>query len=63
MSYSYLFKFIVVGDSGVGKSCLVKRFIDGIYNRYFETTLGVEFASKLISINDTIIKEGTKMDN
>ncbi len=56
MNYSYLFKFIIVGDSSVGKSCLLTRFSDGQYNRNFETTLGVDFGSKMISINDKTIK-------
>lgn len=56
MNYSYLFKIIIIGDSSVGKSCLLTRFSDGQYNRNFHTTLGVDFGSKMISIGDKAIK-------
>jgi len=56
MSYSYIFKYILIGDSGVGKSSLLKRFIDGNFRRDYDSTLGVEFGVKTISIKDKDIK-------
>jgi small GTP-binding protein len=56
MNCLYTFKFIVVGDSHVGKSCLVKRFTDGRFMRDFETTIGVEFGTKIIHILNRNIK-------
>ena len=56
MTYSYIFKFIIVGDSSVGKSCILNRFVNGEYNRDFNTTIGVDYENKMISINDTNIK-------
>ena len=56
MSYSYLFKFIIIGDSAVGKSCLLKRFIDKTFYKQFDTTIGVEFGAKFVSVKDKIIK-------
>ncbi|ORY46586.1 ras-related protein rab-2B [Rhizoclosmatium globosum] len=48
-SYEFLFKFISVGDSGVGKSCLLLRFTN---NQFMptETTIGIEFGSQIIKV-------------
>ncbi len=55
--YVYCFKFIIVGDSGVGKSCLMTQFIKKQINSTHEITIGVEFASRIIEIeHDTNVK-------
>lgn len=46
--YDYLLKFILVGDSGVGKSCLLFQFIEGKFNDSIEPTIGIEFGTKMI---------------
>ncbi|CAD8118261.1 unnamed protein product [Paramecium sonneborni] len=56
MSYSYLFKFILIGDSGVGKSCLLLQFIDKRFRQKHEVTIGVEFGAKLIELDGLNIK-------
>lgn len=56
MSYSYVFKFILVGDSSVGKTSLLKRFIDGSYLHNYDSTLGVDFAVKIIPVKNQNIK-------
>ena len=56
MSFTYTFKFIIIGDSSVGKSCLLKKFIDGTFYNDFDTTIGVEFGAKIISCNNKNIK-------
>jgi len=56
-NYSYLFKFIIIGDSNVGKSCLLLTFVDKRFRNEHEITIGVEFGSKIIELNDkSIIK-------
>lgn len=40
-SYHYLLKFILIGDSGVGKSCLVLRFIENSDRSEHDVTIGV----------------------
>lgn len=56
MSYSYLFKYIIIGDTGVGKSCLLLRFTDDRYQPVHDLTIGVEFGSKTIDIDGKKIK-------
>lgn len=56
MSYSYLFKYIIIGDTGVGKSCLLLQFIDSKFKDKFEVTIGVEFGARMITVDDKNIK-------
>lgn len=56
MSYDHIFKFIMVGDSGVGKSNISSRFIKNQFDIGSKTTLGVEFFTKDVIINHTNIK-------
>ena len=51
--YDYLFKVVLIGDSGVGKSNLLSRFSKGEFNIETKTTIGVEFATKAIRAQDT----------
>lgn len=52
----YLFKIIIVGDSGVGKSSLLLRFADDDYHENFFPTIGVDFKLKTIHHEDKSIK-------
>ncbi|WUR02460.1 Ras-related protein RAB1A [Vairimorpha necatrix] len=52
----YLFKFILIGTSGVGKTCLMTRFADEIYESNQASTIGVDFKIKTINLNNTKIK-------
>jgi Ras-related protein Rab-2A len=54
--YDYLFKFIVVGDTGVGKSCMMMRFCDDKFDPQHDMTIGVEFGAKNIKVKDKLIK-------
>lgn len=47
-NYDYLFKFILIGDSTVGKTCILTRFVDGWFKTDSDPTIGVEFGSKVI---------------
>ena len=48
-------KIVVVGDSGVGKTNLIKRFITNEFSENFKATIGVEFMSKAYRINPLIL--------
>lgn len=54
--YDYLFKIIMIGDSGVGKSALLTRFADQYYDDEFISTIGVDFKIKTIEVEGKIIK-------
>jgi len=55
-SYSFLFKYIIIGDTGVGKSCLLLQFTDKRFQPVHELTIGVEFGARMILIDNTQIK-------
>ena len=54
-SYDFLFKFISVGDSGVGKSCLLLRFTNNEFMPT-ETTIGIEFGSQIVAVKEKKVK-------
>ncbi|KAJ8753394.1 hypothetical protein K2173_019793 [Erythroxylum novogranatense] len=54
--YDYLFKLVLIGDSGVGKSNLLSRFTRNEFNLESKSTIGVEFATKSLSIDSKVIK-------
>lgn len=56
MSYSYLFKFIIIGDTCAGKSCFLLQFTDNRFQHAHDMTIGVEFGSRTIDLNNKLIK-------
>lgn len=56
MSYAYLFKYIIVGEIGVGKSCILLQFTDKRFQPVHDLTIGVEFGARMITINNKPIK-------
>eukprot|EP00927_Polykrikos_kofoidii_P024038 TRINITY_DN2193_c0_g2_i1.p1 TRINITY_DN2193_c0_g2~~TRINITY_DN2193_c0_g2_i1.p1 ORF type:complete len:216 (-),score=37.88 TRINITY_DN2193_c0_g2_i1:171-818(-) len=54
--YDYLFKFIIIGDAGAGKSCLLHQFIENKFKKGSSHTIGVEFGSKIITAGGRTIK-------
>lgn len=55
-SFDYLFKIVLVGDSGVGKSNLLSRFTHDEFSRESRSTIGVEFASKSVTHDGKVLK-------
>ncbi|XP_066494495.1 ras-related protein Rab-1A-like isoform X2 [Tiliqua scincoides] len=54
--YDYLFKLLLIGDSGVGKSCLLLRFVDDTYTDSYISTIGVDFKIQTIELEGKTIK-------
>ena len=48
--YDYLFKILLIGNSSVGKSSLLYRFVDNTWEDNFVPTIGVDFVTKKIFI-------------
>ncbi|KAL6056694.1 Ras-related protein Rab-2A [Balamuthia mandrillaris] len=55
-SYTYLFKYIIIGDTGCGKSCLLLQFTDKRFQPVHDLTIGVEFGARVIDIKGKQIK-------
>ncbi|CAI9756455.1 unnamed protein product [Fraxinus pennsylvanica] len=54
--YDYLFKVVLIGDSGVGKSNLLSRFTRNEFSQQSKSTIGVEFATRSIQVEDKVVK-------
>ncbi|EPR60203.1 small GTP binding protein rab1a, putative [Toxoplasma gondii ME49] len=54
--YDYLFKLLLIGDSGVGKSCLLLRFADDTYTESYISTIGVDFKIRTIDLDGKTVK-------
>ncbi|KAJ8465433.1 hypothetical protein OPV22_027985 [Ensete ventricosum] len=54
--YDYLFKLVLIGDSGVGKCNLLSRFTRNEFNLESKSTIGVEFATRSITVDGKILK-------
>ncbi|KAL1932097.1 hypothetical protein VTP01DRAFT_9153 [Rhizomucor pusillus] len=55
-SYDHLIKLLLIGDSGVGKSCLLLRFSDDSFTPSFITTIGIDFKIRTIELDGKRIK-------
>lgn len=54
--YDYLLKIVIIGDPGVGKSCLLFRYVDGLYNENYICTIGVDFKIRTITLDGKQVK-------
>ncbi len=54
--YDYLFKLVLIGDSSVGKSCLLLRFADDSFTESYISTIGVDFRFRTVKIEDKTVK-------
>ena len=54
--FDYQFKIIIIGDTGVGKSCLLNRYLQNKFNPSTKHTVGVEFGMRYIDVNSKRIK-------
>ncbi len=55
-SYDIIYKLLIIGDAGVGKTGIMNRYIYNNFNSQSKPTMGVEFGTKKTKINNTIIR-------
>ena len=55
-AFDYTFKIVLIGDSAVGKSCILLRFADDQFNDQFYATIGVDFRFKNVEVNEKNVK-------
>ncbi|KAM6937528.1 ras-related protein Rab-8B [Xenentodon cancila] len=55
-TYDYLFKLLLIGDSGVGKTCLLFRFSEDSFNTTFISTIGIDFKIRTIELDGKRVK-------
>ncbi|KAL5469456.1 hypothetical protein EMCRGX_G030712 [Ephydatia muelleri] len=55
-TYDYLFKLLLIGDSGVGKTCILVRFSEDAFNSTFISTIGIDFKIRTVDIDGRKIK-------
>ena len=56
MNQDLLFKLIIIGTSGVGKTCLLLRAVRNEFKDEYEVTIGVEFSSISLKLNTKLVK-------
>eukprot|EP01087_Luapelamoeba_hula_P015337 TRINITY_DN456_c0_g1_i1.p1 TRINITY_DN456_c0_g1~~TRINITY_DN456_c0_g1_i1.p1 ORF type:complete len:205 (+),score=43.41 TRINITY_DN456_c0_g1_i1:194-808(+) len=54
--YDFLYKLLLIGDSGVGKSALLLKFTDNTFSENFISTIGVDFKIRTVNIKGKVIK-------
>ena len=54
--YDHLFKILIIGDSGVGKSNILLRYVDGMFSEEFISTIGVDFRIHTLQIENKNVK-------
>jgi Ras-related protein Rab-1A len=57
-AWDHFYKIVMIGNSSVGKTCMIKRFVDDVFNsKDFISTVGIDFSTKMIEIKDTNVED------
>lgn len=60
-SFDFLFKIVLIGDCGTGKTCIVQRFKSGNFIESHGNTIGVDFSMKAVTVDGKKVKVCTEM--
>ena len=55
-NFDYLVKILLIGESGVGKTCILQQFIDNKFVNSHLPTIAIDFRMKVLCISDTKLK-------
>lgn len=58
-TFDFLFKIILIGDTNVGKTCVVQNFKSGIFAEKQQNTIGVDFTVRTVDIEGRKVKVGS----
>lgn len=53
-NYDYLFRLLLVGDSAVGKTCIIIRFVENTFTPSYISTIGIDFKIRTIEIGEYV---------
>jgi len=54
--YDHLFKILIIGESGVGKTAIMQRLCEDTYDNVYISTVGVDFKPKILNIRGKVVK-------
>lgn len=57
-TFDFLFKVVLIGDCGAGKTCVVQRFKSGTFVERHGNTIGVDFSMKTVTVDGKKVKVG-----
>jgi len=60
-SFDFLFKIVLIGDCGAGKTCVVQRFRSGAFVERQGNTIGVDFSMKTVVVDGKRVKVSTNI--
>jgi small GTP-binding protein len=52
MNYDHLYKIVIFGETSVGKTSILKRYTQDLYNEYIPLTIGIEFGTKYVELRN-----------
>lgn len=59
-AFDFLFKIVLIGDCGTGKTCIVQRFKSGTFVERHGNTIGVDFSMKTVTVDGKRVKVGPR---